>query len=638
MAKKKIAMFCIGWASELLKDFCKGLSKGLEEYNADLYVFMSYPLMTFEHEFILGENNIFSLPEVSMFDAVLILGNLFEDDSLYNDIVARCKQSNVICISIAREHKDAYYIGCDNKAGIKMLLRHLFEVHKIKNPFYLGGNSDNKDSNERFECLRSMMKEYGIPFDADNNSFSTEWSPRLAGEKAVEVMHDISRTVKPDIFVCANDVLAQGVIVALEKVGINVPKDVLVTGYDNDYTAFLSKPSVTSFNQRFDRVGYQSIKTAMDIIERKTVEKVQLISGELALGESCGCEYDNSELIKQAFKNLLTEKKAYAYFEKALEATERAVLRGVDCRSLFENIKQVYEFSKTDIFGSSFFLALNPLFEDAMKNLDVDLSTPGYSDCMNLVFAIDEGVFFNKSQMETRCIIPVEESDKKRVFVMVPLHEDADNFGYMAFGDDIDIICSAERLTLICNRLSAALAKFKQNSILLKLNARLTEIMETDPLTGIKSRNAFAAKEKIINSSLTTSYSKFAIAMFDVNNLKIINDELGHESGDAYLKSNCMAICRIFKHSPVYRIGGDEFLAILTDQDYENYDKLFEDLQMLMEERAAIGIPKVERISVACGIAAFDASIDSDVAHVRARADELMYQNKAVMKGREYIR
>lgn len=638
MAKKKIALFCIGWASELLKDFCKGLSKGLREYNADLYVFMSYPLMTFEHEFILGENNIFSLPDVSMFDAVLVLGNLFEDEALYNDIVGRCKQSNVTCISVAREHKDAYYIGCDNKAGIEVLLRHLLDVHHMKNPFYMGGNYGNKDSNERFESLRNMMREYGLPFDADSNCFTTEWSPRKAGEKAVELMRDESRTVKPDIFVCANDVLAQGVISALENAGIKVPEDVCVTGYDNDYTTYLSHPSVTSYNQRFDRLGYQSIKSAMDIIEGKKVEKVQLLEGELALGESCGCKYDNSELIKQAFKDLLSEKKAYSYFEKALEATERAVLKGVDCQSLFENIKQVYDLAKKDIFGNSFYLVLNPLFEDAMKTLDVNLATPGYGEYMNLAFAVDNGEFFSDSQIETRYIIPVKSSDKNRIFVMVPIHEDADNYGYMAFGDDLDIICSTDRLTLFCNRLSAALAKFKQNSILLKLNARLTEIMETDPLTGIKSRNAFAAKEKIINSSLTTTYSKFAIAMFDVNNLKIVNDELGHESGDAYLKSNCMAICRIFKHSPVYRIGGDEFLAILTDQDFDDRDMLFEDLQMLMEERDAIGIPKVERISVACGIAAYDASVDSDVAHVIARADELMYQNKAFMKGREYIR
>lgn len=60
----------------------------------------------------------------------------------------------------------------------------------------------------------------------------------------------------------------------------------------------------------------------------------------------------------------------------------------------------------------------------------------------------------------------------------------------------------------------------------------------------------------------------FAIVMFDVNDLKKINDTAGHQAGDQYLCEACKIICDIFKRSPVFRVGGDEFAVIAQNNDY----------------------------------------------------------------------
>ena len=66
----------------------------------------------------------------------------------------------------------------------------------------------------------------------------------------------------------------------------------------------------------------------------------------------------------------------------------------------------------------------------------------------------------------------------------------------------------------------------------------------------------------------------FAVCMFDCNCLKQINDEYGHDKGDIFLKETTRIICDVFEHSPVFRIGGDEFVAVLQNGDYENREAL----------------------------------------------------------------
>ena len=71
----------------------------------------------------------------------------------------------------------------------------------------------------------------------------------------------------------------------------------------------------------------------------------------------------------------------------------------------------------------------------------------------------------------------------------------------------------------------------------------------------------------------------FAVALCDLNGLKHVNDTRGHKAGDLYLRDGCLSICHVFKHSPVYRIGGDEFAVVLEGHDLENVEALMRQLQ-----------------------------------------------------------
>ena len=97
----------------------------------------------------------------------------------------------------------------------------------------------------------------------------------------------------------------------------------------------------------------------------------------------------------------------------------------------------------------------------------------------------------------------------------------------------------------------------------------------TDVLTGVKSKLAYSDKVQQLDKALENGVlDKLAIVVFDLNDLKRINDTLGHDVGDEMIISACRLICKVFDHSPVYRIGGDEFAAILEGSDYEDREEL----------------------------------------------------------------
>ena len=125
---------------------------------------------------------------------------------------------------------------------------------------------------------------------------------------------------------------------------------------------------------------------------------------------------------------------------------------------------------------------------------------------------------------------------------------------------------------------------------------------------------------------------KFAICECDLNNLKIINDTYGHESGDYYIKICCKAICNIFKHSPVFRIGGDEFVIIMQNEDYDRLDELKKYINDFVLAEVKKEGSVLEKISFAAGFSRFNSKTDKTVADVFNRADFEMYIHKKTVK------
>ena len=149
-----------------------------------------------------------------------------------------------------------------------------------------------------------------------------------------------------------------------------------------------------------------------------------------------------------------------------------------------------------------------------------------------------------------------------------------------------------------------------------------------DALTGVKNKVSYIDEVGLFEQKIADNQiEKFGVIVFDLNGLKTINDTKGHEQGDEYIKGACRMICQHFKHSPVFRIGGDEFVVILTGEDYQNHKELFNAFSALMQEEKA-----KDGIVIAHGYSEFHAGKDNSFMRVFERADNNMYKCKKQLK------
>lgn len=170
--------------------------------------------------------------------------------------------------------------------------------------------------------------------------------------------------------------------------------------------------------------------------------------------------------------------------------------------------------------------------------------------------------------------------------------------------------------------------------VMLEKIDREKDISSHDALTRVMSRNPFDRKAADLDRLIQEDPDsvRFAICECDLNNLKLVNDSFGHDAGDLYIINCCKLICDIFKHSPVYRIGGDEFVAVLQSDDYDNLELLKRIVTSTCFDEATKAVSLSERKSFAAGFAVFDPKHDNSFADVMKRADIEMYSNKKMLK------
>lgn len=196
---------------------------------------------------------------------------------------------------------------------------------------------------------------------------------------------------------------------------------------------------------------------------------------------------------------------------------------------------------------------------------------------------------------------------------------------------------NAVSLAVVVGLFILSVALLVNNYAIMSRRARKSEeelgevktVAYNDPLTGVKSKHAYVDYENALNIRINAGDAVgFAVAVCDVNGLKYINDTLGHNAGDQYICDAAKIICDIYKHSPVFRIGGDEFVVVMQEHDYICREEL---LKMMRDRNE--GIEVGEGVIIATGMAEFIPNEDSSVLTVFERADAQMYENKKELKG-----
>ncbi|MBR3894317.1 MAG: diguanylate cyclase [Clostridia bacterium] len=193
-----------------------------------------------------------------------------------------------------------------------------------------------------------------------------------------------------------------------------------------------------------------------------------------------------------------------------------------------------------------------------------------------------------------------------------------------------------EETELICNskdEIGTLSRIFKETSDKLReYMSHINALAYRDSLTGVKNRSAYVEASADVERTMHHSFLQFAVLMADINGLKQANDLYGHDMGNQLIISSARLLCDIFSQSPVFRVGGDEFVVILRDRDFEIYRELIEKLDAECATRyIEINDVKIP-ISIARGIAIYNPDIDQTFEDVVNHADHAMYLHKKKQK------
>lgn len=196
-----------------------------------------------------------------------------------------------------------------------------------------------------------------------------------------------------------------------------------------------------------------------------------------------------------------------------------------------------------------------------------------------------------------------------------------------------------ESLTKAITKLSTDMRDYFKAIIEAKKEARglqvhvseMSTIAYQDALTHVKNKAAYDEACQALNRDIVGGGAEFAIVMADLNGLKTINDRCGHDRGNEYIVACCNLICDVYDHSPVYRVGGDEFVVVLQGQDYRMRDALLSRIRGTFSQYlGAGGLEPWQRLSAAVGMGVY--APGDTLEAVFNRADQEMYEEKKRIK------
>ena len=178
-------------------------------------------------------------------------------------------------------------------------------------------------------------------------------------------------------------------------------------------------------------------------------------------------------------------------------------------------------------------------------------------------------------------------------------------------------------LILICFQvyfLTNIYSKIQEKSTIRRINEKIASV---DSLTSLKNRYSFENDMTVLRQNPT----KITIISVDLNNLKELNDNLGHSYGDLAIKTIGTFLKENIAYSDVYRVGGDEFI-IITKQDFS-----YKDVDMLKKQNIEIDTAEGKiKLDYAIGYDVFDPSSMMDIDDVLKSSDKKMYENKKLYK------
>ena len=562
------------------------------------------------------------------------------------------KQKPIISIGADLKLPDSYYLVTECNSAYDNVVYHMKHKHGCKRIAYFAANkTGSQESMQRFEAYKKALKKNRLTFDP-KLVFDADFSLHKA-KSVLAKKYKKPSDIDFDCILCVNDLTALGCLQHLTELGVNVPQDVKIIGFDDSTYASQSHPRLSTMNQNIYLQGKIGAELAWKKLNGEDIPHVTFVPVEPLYKQSCGCIpiNNNDDVYRDITDRLIHPsdftsgiKKTKGQYFNTLSSIE-SIYRLLDLAQTSETLHHFADTLEKILTALNMPLCMvcfykKPVLleQDKEFNLPHNASVFMLLDTERKIHDFEPGLEFNPSKTP---FPPQYFDDNPGSFMIHPLFSGRKNYGY--------IVCKLKTanysmhsvsLKILVNTIAAnyeytrSLTKSKSlskmNMSLQQSNSTLDIQNKTDELTQILNRRGFMELGQKTLDLAAEAHKHGVIYFADLDGLKKINDTYGHDMGDEAIKAAAEVLSQSLRSNDIVgRLSGDEFAAIAVGMKLSHEKKLREKIKSLCK---MISTDKKFPFKLSMSLGAVEFELDNDnnvlLTDLLSQADDKLYIEK----------
>ncbi len=619
--KKKIAIFCNGWKNEQLTYVLEGVRKRAAKDNVDIFVYVSYIFSSEKGRHRKNQLNIFHLPDPKEYAGAIMLTNTFNTEDEKERVINLFQRAGVPMLSMEIKIPGMGFVGTDNYHGMYELVEHLVIKHHVKKVVFVRGLEGHEESRIREQAVKDVLKKHGLRVSRTLTAGYEFQNATVVAEKWLQEGRKL-----PDAFVCANDHMALGLITVFRDHGIEVPRDVIITGFDHAYDGRTSYPLLTTVSRKWEEFGDWLYDGLLEQINHPGTVYEKEFPSALLTSESCGCAANEEDVALRItrFRNMLSENLRRDQSILFFHELRIAMSKVENSKAFHQQAKDTWE--NCDILGPDFAICVEKVFLES-DDEHYPKRIRGYSKSMEVLYEKKAGRSVRNRAFDSAKVYPGYRKEKEgsNIYLVTPLSHMGYVIGYLAIKNHPEIFYDLSVTSAIIS-LNALFLSIRQY-ILSQQNVRkLREIYMTDALSTMYNRMGC---EQVIFPFIEKTHQEghpVTVMFVDIDRMKRINDEFGHLSGNLAIRACANAMMESLPKDWLFgRYGGDEFLAAgIAYEDVEFYKQRIRKRLARIMKSAKVNFA----LDVSIGYYQIEPEDHGTIADFVKLADDSMYEEK----------
>ncbi len=533
-------------------------------------------------------------------------------------------------------------VSCEQ--AYDQIIEHLIKQHKkTKIAFLTAALTHSPESVEREKAFRAAMKKHGLEVNEDW-IYDGDFTPKSAYECFKEKFKKGDK-LPFEAILCANDYMAAGCVSIFSDLGISVPEDVCIFGFDNAEVAVTCQPTLSTISQSVAMTGYKAAELAYDILCGKTVAEKAVIQSYSLFRQSCGCMDKKMKLPGYYdVEGKFCEPASAAMNELQLFSNSLNDMATIShLLNMTDTVTRMHEFFNIVVNNLNVvhigMLAMCTWDEPVMLSPQDNFVLPEKARLL-IMIENNDGIkesYYEKGGIEfdpRKEILPGGLSDKVHGnYYLLPIFLQSDNYGYL--------ICRLPKnkypiytifLKILINAFVHSYVYSKKEEERAKLaekNQNLNFQSKTDELTKLFNRRGFYEYGQQLLDVAVASGQCGCVFFCDLDGLKTINDTYGHEIGDLAIKTEAKVLRAAFRDSDLIgRLSGDEFGVVAPGLPARKIEVIRERFMSINEEFSKeAGLPFT--LSISIGPVDFTED-NKDLKDLLKAADKVLYEEKKI--------